>query len=128
MDGHVRIYPYWAYSEEEFYNALFDWFFNGEGIQWSAHSVEKGLIRTKNSCSRCGMVLDKGMKTNKRFESHIDPKIIPPVDIAAEVPIVTCTSCGLQQVYGDPVTDGAFLNQMLRQTILEAFDTVHLEP
>ncbi len=121
-----RALPYRVYSEGDFYDALMGWFFDGNTIQWPPHTVEKGFLRKQNLCSQCGTPIDKKETRPETFSGEVHNAKIPDFEITAKVPTITCLSCGLHQVYGNPQESGSSLNQDIRIAMLDAFDNVNL--
>jgi hypothetical protein len=124
-----KTYPYWAFSEseDEFYEALLGWFFDGSVIKWPEHAVEKGLFRKKYYCARCGNELSSQQPhQQQRLEGVVNTESLPPFSIAVDVPMTTCSSCGLTQVLGNP-EEGA-LNDNTRAAVIGALNNAGLSP
>ena len=123
-----KTYPYWAYSgsEDEFYEALLSWFFDGSVITWPEHAVEKGLFRRRYYCGRCGSEVSNQPHHHQRLQGAVDSESLPEFTISVEVPMTVCPSCGLIQMRGNPVV--GVLNDNIRVAIIGALNKAGLIP
>jgi hypothetical protein len=129
--GHLRLYPYWAYSEEEFYKTIISWFTKDGPLIWPKHAKASSSwfgLRTTYSCFQCGARLEgKGYKI-AAVRGEVEPGEIPPISIVVRIPLARCQACNQEQLLEEPTNEDSQAHDAIKQAILDALNNAKMQP